>query len=839
MAVDTRGADVTAVAVDPLTVEDLERIWETPKGFRGRLSSVDHKTIGLRYLYTSIFFLVLGGIEALLMRSQLAVANERMLSANLYDQLFSMHGVTMIFLYAAPVLSGFSNYLWPLMLGSRDMAYPRLNALSYWVYLVAGVFLYTSIPLGAMPNAGWFDYVPFAAREFNPGLNIDFYALTLLLLAVSTTVGSVNFVTTLFKTRAPGMSLNRLPIIVWGTLTASIANLFALPALSAAAIMLFLDRRYGTHFYDASAGGHPLLWQHLFWMFGHPWVYVIVLPAMGIVSDALPTFCRRPLVGYTFVALSTVMTAMIGFGVWLHHMFATGIPPLALAFFGAASILITIPSGVAVFAWLATLWDGRPWYPSPMKFMLGFIALFVIGGVSGVMTGAVPLDWQLTDTYFVVAHLHYVLVGINVFPVIAGVYYWFPKFTGRMMDERLGTWNFWTLFVGANLVFFPMHIVGLLGMPRRVYTYPADFGWQPYNLIETVGAFVFAAGFALFAYNVWRSRTRGRVAGANPWDAGTLEWSVSSPPPPYNFATLPIVGSRHPLWEDRLGEGSAASVLENGPVLAEGRETFATSPLDAQPTAVMRMPVDTILPLLLALSLGLVAYALLFSLIWLAALGVAATAACVIAWLWPSDATSYRGETETLFGELPVGASGPRSVGWWGMAGVIVTETAFFAYLLFSYFYLGSQSTNPWPSDVPRVLLPLVNTGILLSSSIAVVWAETGIRRGRSTRLRAGLGLAILLGATFLGLQLLEYSREKASATHDAYGSLFYTITGFHGAHVFVGLIMLAVVLVRAFRGHFAQGRHEAVSNAAMYWHFVDAVWLVVFTSLYISPHLR
>jgi heme/copper-type cytochrome/quinol oxidase subunit 1 len=352
---------VAATAVDRVDTVQLAETWETPRGWRGTLSSVDHKTIGLRYLVTSIVFLVIGGIEALLMRSQLAVSGEHMLSANLYDQMFSMHGVTMIFLYAAPVLSGFSNYLWPLMLGSRDMAYPRLNALSYWTYLVAGIFLYTSLPLGAMPNAGWFDYVPFAAREYTPGLNIDFYALTILLLAVSTTVGSINFVTTLFKTRAPGMSLNRLPIIVWGTLTASVANIFALPALSAAAIMLFLDRRYGAHFFDAAAGGHPLLWQHLFWIFGHPWVYIIVLPAMGIVSDALPTFCRRPLVGYTFVALATVTTGLLGFGVWIHHMFATGIPPMALAFFGAVSIFITIPSAVAVFSWLATLWYGRPW----------------------------------------------------------------------------------------------------------------------------------------------------------------------------------------------------------------------------------------------------------------------------------------------------------------------------------------------------------------------------------------------------------------------------------------------------------------------------------------------
>jgi cytochrome c oxidase subunit I+III len=830
---------VAATAIEHPIVERLQESWQTPRGWRGTLSTVDHKIIGLRYLVTALVFLGVGGVEALLMRAQLAVSGQHLLSANAYNQLFSMHGVTMIFLYAAPVLSGFSNYLWPLMLGSRDMAYPRLNALSYWIYLVAGIFLYTSLPLGAMPNDGWFDYVPLASREFSPGLNIDFYALTLLLLAVSTTVGSINFVTTLFKTRAPGMSLNRLPIIVWGTLTASVSNLVALPALSAAAVMLLLDRRVGTRFFDASAGGHPLLWQHLFWMFGHPWVYIVVLPAMGIVSDALPTFCRRPLVGYTFVALATITTAMLGFGVWLHHMFATGIPPLALAFFGGASILITIPSAVAVFSWLATLWDGRPWYPSPMKFMLGFIVLFVIGGVSGVMTAAVPFDWQLTDTYFVVAHLHYVLVGINVFPVIAGVHYWFPKFTGRLMDERLGTWSFWTLFIGANVLFFPMHIVGLLGMPRRIYTYPSGLGWDAYNLLETSGAVLFAAGVLLFVYNVWRSRTNGRIAGDNPWDAPTLEWSMPSPPPAYNFATLPIVGSRHPLWEDRLGEGTTRSRLSRGPVLDRGRETFSTTPLDAEPTAVMRMPEDSYVPLALAVSLGLVAYGLLFSQLWLAAIGLVATIACVVVWLWPSAATRYLGMASTEFGELPEGASGRRSVGWWGMMCVVATEGAFFAYLLFSYFYLGSLSSNPWPTSEPDLPLPLVNTLILLGSSGVAWWAERSVRAGRTKQLRVGLAATIALGVLFLSLQAVEYGRETLSGTHDAYGSLFYTITGFHGAHVAAGLLMLVVVLVRALRGHFGEGRHDAVSNVAIYWHFVDLVWLAVFTSLYLTPHLR
>jgi cytochrome c oxidase subunit I+III len=395
------------------------------------------------------------------------------------------------------------------------------------------------------------------------------------------------------------------------------------------------------------------------------------------------------------------------------------------------------------------------------------------------------------------------------------------------------------MFVGANLVFFPMHIVGMLGMPRRIYSYPAGLGWDAYNLLETVGAFLFAAGVVLFAVNVWRSRSRGAEAGPNPWDAGTLEWATPSPPPAYNFAVLPTIGSRHPLWEDRLGEGSARSLIAEGPALAQGRETFATSPLDAEPVAVMRMPEDSYAPVILAASIGLVAYGLLFAIWWLAAVGLGVSAACVVAWLWPDEATAFAGATNTPFGMLPLGTSGRRSVGWWGMMGVVTTEASFFGYLLFSYFYLGSLSTNPWPSMVPRFGLPLVNTGILLASSVAVWWGERGIRAGDARRLRIGVALGLCLGALFLALQGVEYGRETLSGTRDAYGSLFYTITGFHAAHVLVGLFMLGFVLVRALRDHFEAERHDAVSNAALYWHFVDAVWLVVFTSLYLSPFVR
>ena len=639
--VETFRAPIIARATDQSESSHiLKRSWEGRGGIAGWLSTVDHKEIGKRYLITAFAFLIIGGLEAAVMRAQLAQPNGHLLTSEQYAQLFTMHGVTMIFLYAMPVLSGFSNYLWPLLLGSRDMAFPRLNALSYWVFLFAGLFLYASFPLGKAPDDGWFNYVPYASRAFNPGLNIDVYALGMVLLGISTTVGAINFIVTLLRLRAPGMSINRVPILIWGTLTASVGNLFAVPAVSLAFFMLWMDRQFGTHFFDVGAGGQPLLWQHLFWMFGHPWVYAIVLPAMGIVSDGLPTFCRRPLVGYTPVALATVSTMALGFGVWVHHMFATGLPIIAVSYFSAASMIIVIPSSVAVFSWIATIWTGRPVFTSAFLFFAGFVLLFVIGGVSGFMTAAVPVDLQLTHTYFVVAHLHYVLIGINVFPVVGGIFYWFPKFTGRLMNETLGKWTFWVMFIGFNIGFFPMHILGLAGMPRRIYTYAEGLGWGSLNLIVTLGSYLFAIGVLMFVVNVFVSLKRGQRAGDNPWDGASLEWSTSSPPPPYNFAVIPTVASRYPLWEGRLNQGDDHSSTQQGFLLDKGRETMGTTSLDAEPDVILKMPSDTYAPLLLGLALAMLFVGALLHSWWL--LGGAAVVSLLasIAWLWPERSLS-------------------------------------------------------------------------------------------------------------------------------------------------------------------------------------------------------
>jgi cytochrome c oxidase subunit I len=614
---------------------ELQHLWETKPGLYGWLGTVDHKKIGIRYIVSAFLFLVAGGIAALVMRLQLAGPDQHILSPEAYNQLFSIHGATMILWYAFPVLTGFSVYLQPLILGSRDMAFPRLNAFTYWVFLFSGLFLWAGLANGTAPNDGWFNYVPYASRIHNPGPNIDFYALANIFLGISTTLGSINFIVTIMRGRAPGMSINRLPILSWGTLTASVANVFAVPAVSLAFFMLWMDRNAGTHFFTVPSGGQPLLWQHLFWMWGHPWVYVIVLPAISIVSEALPVFCRRPLVGYTAVALATVLTMVLGFGVWVHHMFATGLPSLGLMFFSAVSILIVIPSAVSFFAWIGTIWTGRLVFNTVLHFLFGFMFVFVVGGVSGFMTGSVPADWQLTDTYFVVAHIHYVLIGWNLFAVMAGIYYWFPKWTGRMLDEKLGRVNFWLMFIGFNVGFFPMHISGLMGMPRRVYTYPDGMGWNALNLIETIGSFIFAVGVIVLLINIMQSRRKGRIAGPNPWDAATLEWATSSPPPPYNFVVLPRVASRMPLWEDRLNETPLRTTVHKGMVLKEGKEQISSTMLDGQPDLITKMPEDSILPLLLALELSAMFIGLILLTWWLVAAGAGLGMITLVIWLWP------------------------------------------------------------------------------------------------------------------------------------------------------------------------------------------------------------
>ncbi len=517
------------------------------------LTTIDHKRIGLLYGVSAFLFLLLGGVEALIIRMQLSRPDLDVVSAQRYNELFTMHGTTMIFLAVMPMSSAFFNYIVPLQIGARDVAFPRLNAFSYWVFLAGAVILNMSWFFSAAPNAGWYGYSPLTSTAWNPGRNVDFWLIGLQVLGVASMAAAFNFAVTIINMRAPGMSMLRMPIFTWTTLIVSILIVMAFPAITAALILLGFDRFAGTGFYEYAAGGDPLLWQHLFWVFGHPEVYILILPAFGIVSEIIPVFSRKPLFGYSVMVYATAAIAFLGFGVWAHHMFTVGMGPTANAVFAGSTMLIAIPTGVKIFNWMGTMYKGSLRFTTAMLFAVGLVSQFVIGGLSGVMHASPPVDSQHNDSYFVVAHFHYVLFGGAIFGLLAGIYYWFPKFSGKLLDEGLGKWHFWLTFLGFNLTFFPMHFVGLAGMPRRYFTYAEDSGWGQWNLVITIGAFILAFSFVVFIINVMKSLRSGEVAGNDPWDAATAEWMIPSPPPVYNFATIPTFTHRDQLWWDKYG----------------------------------------------------------------------------------------------------------------------------------------------------------------------------------------------------------------------------------------------------------------------------------------------
>jgi cytochrome c oxidase subunit I+III len=628
---------------DPVAGE-LEHVWQDPRGIPGFFTTVDHKRIGRRYIVTSFAFFFIAGLAALVMRDQLASPNNTVVGPETYNQLFTMHGTTMIFLFNTPVLAGFGNYLIPLQIGARDMAFPRLNAFSYWVFLFSGFFLYSSVLVGHPPDGGWFNYVPLTNKAYSPGVNIDFWGLAIIFVGISTTVGAINFIVTTFKMRAPGMTFNRMPLFVWSMLVFSFMVIFAVPAVTLSATLLELDRLFGTAFYAPAGGGSTLLYQHLFWFWGHPEVYILFVPATGMVSMIIPAFSRRPIAGYIWVVTALVSVGFISFGVWIHHMFATGLPALAMAFFSGVSLLITIPSGVQFFAWIATMWKGNVKLTTAMLFMVGFLLIFLLGGITGVMVSVLPFDWAVTDSYFIVAHFHYVLNGAVVFPIFGAIYFWAPKMTGRMLDERLGKLSFWVMFVFFNLTFFPMHILGVLGMPRRVWTYNSGLGWDGINRIVSIGSVFFGLGTGItlvnFVYSLWR----GEPAPPDPWGADTLEWSTTSPPPDYNFAEIPLVSSRHPLWEGGSPTALAGAGPEDQPSVraltmagAFDKTTPFTSGRDTRPSAVLDVPEETAVPLVLAFGLAVFFAGLLIDAVVVGAMGVVLAAAALLRWVWRTD----------------------------------------------------------------------------------------------------------------------------------------------------------------------------------------------------------
>jgi len=607
----------------------MERVWRRPPGLLGWLCSTNHKDVGIRYIVTAFVFFGLAGILALLMRIQLAFPENHFLGPDLYNQFFTVHGTTMMFLFAVPIMEGLGLYFVPLMVGTRNAAFPRLNAFGYFTFLAGGLLLWGGLFVNAGADAGWFAYVPLSGPQYSPGHRVDIWADMITLTEISALSGAVVNLATVFKQRAPGMSLNRIPLFVWAQVVTAFMIIFAMPAVMVVSGFLALDRlmNVNTHFFNPAEGGDALLYQHLFWFFGHPEVYIIFIPATGMVSAIVETFSGRRVFGYTAMVLSLIAIGFIGFGLWVHHMFATPLPLLGRSFFTGSSMMVAIPTGVQIFCWIATIWTGRPRLRLPFLFVCGFILVFVIGGLTGVMLASVPIDLQVHDTYFVVAHFHYVLIGGAVFPLLGAFYYWFPKWTGRMLNESLGHWNFWLLLSGFNLTFFPMHILGLHGMTRRIYTYVAETGWGNLNLLATIGALIIGLSMSILVLNVVVSYRRGAIADANPWLAPSLDWATASPPPSYNFYQLPSVAEADPLWREP----------ESKPVVVglsrEKREVLNTTIIDAVPEHRYELAGDSIWPLALAIVVGLTMTFVIFT-PWAIPGGMFFSLIVLYAWFW-------------------------------------------------------------------------------------------------------------------------------------------------------------------------------------------------------------
>jgi len=824
----------------------FEQTWDEPVGFPGSLATVDNFRIGMRFLVTSFSFFLVAGVFALLMRIQLARAENDFLGPVTYNRLFTMHGTVMMYLFAVPFQEGLAALLLPWLLGARDLAYPRLTAFSYWVFLFSGLIFFSGFLFDAVADIGWFAYTPLSAPAF-AGKGIDFWVVGLGAAEVAGVAAGAELTISVLRLRAPGMSLEKLPLYAWAWLATALMIVFAFTTLFMATLLLELDHDVGTRFFNDQHGGNHLLWQHLFWFFGHPEVYIIFLPATGVVSLIVCTFSKR-IIGYTWIVVAIVLTGFLSFGLWVHHMYTTGLPELSLYFFAGASLMIAIASGVQIFAWIGSLWGQRPRLATPLLFVLGFVFIFVLGGLTGVMVAVVPFDWQVHDTYFLVAHFHYVLIGGAVFPMLAGVYYWLPKFCGRMPSERWGQLSFWLTFIGFNVSFFPMHILGLLGMPRRVYTYSPSLGFDSLNFLATVGAFVLAAGFLAFVVNVLYTARYGSEASDDAWGGDTLEWSLPSPPGNALYPHLPIVTSRHPLWEREEGSSrreparAVVEALDHQPV--GWRATLLVDAITGEPQAIARLATPSYMPFIAALGIVLLTVATIAKLFLLIPVGVLISAAAVTVWLWPDRKELERMRTSALSTEtgLPIFTLGQQSLGYLGLLFLMAVLGWCIGTLLYTYFYLRLYSKE-WPQGylpLPELFSPAVHHGAVLLAAVAggVAWA---VFRREQRRLAIGLlAAACALQFLFLLLHFYELNALRFAPQSNAYGSVFYLLSWSMDVlvSIAIGLALTGAIRLWKEKEHWRLFTALHTQMAAHFGYFVAAMAAIIYATLYLSPHV-
>ena len=818
--------------------ERLARVWKTPEGWR-YWTAVNNSEVGVWYTMTAFVFMLIAGVMALLMRLQLWVPENDLISADLFNQLFTMHGSAMMFLFAVPMFEAISILLLPGLLGARDMPFPRLSAYGYWSFLIGGVFVIGSILFSAAPKAGWFMYPPLATLEL--GIGSDIWLLGLSFIEVASIAAAVELIVGALKCRPPGMRVNVMPLYAWYVLVVGGMILFAFPPLIAGDFLFELERSFDWPFFDHTRGGDPMLWQHLFWIFGHPEVYIIFLPSIAIAAMIVPTVARRPILGYSWIVLSAVGTGFLSFGLWVHHMFTTGLPNISLGFFSAASEAVVIPTGIQLFAFVATLIAGRVVMTLPMLWIAGALAIFTAGGLTGVMVAIAPFDWQVHDTYFIVAHLHYTLFGGMVFPVIAGVYYFFPFFRKKMLSDRLGRWAFWLIFTGFNITFLPMHLTGLLGMPRRVYTYPEGLGIDWLNQISTAGSFIVAAGFAVFAWDIVRPKKDQPQIERNPWGAGTLEWSHEVPEAKWGVRSIPHITSRYPLWDqpeivERMDAGRYYL-----PDAEEGlRETIVTSVIDARPIQVQRVTGPAYITIWAAAFTGGAFILPTFHIYGPAIVSAAFAVVCILYWLWTSTARPPEKDMKDvgLGLSLPTYAAGPQAVGWWAVWITMLGDATAFASLVFGVFFYWTSNTAFPPPGAEHASGYLV---ALATAAFAAAWALTRGARGLNRAGRVGLArgaLALAPLMTLAGMGGFIISVLDLDPTSHVYPAMMWALMVWIVAHGLVGTIMQGYCLAGSLFGKLTPRYDADLWNVTLFWHFLGLTALVTGAMIGLVPRL-